>query len=64
MQPEAYKAAVTTLAKNNKVPIAPPNSPPESDNVLTLLLNQKRQFYTGVKLDERISIAYPMFCST
>ena len=39
MQPEAYKAAVTTLAKNNKVPIAPPNSPPESCNLLVILLN-------------------------
>ena len=31
MQPAAYKAAVTILAKNSKVPIAPPNSPPEND---------------------------------
>ena len=31
MQPAAYKAAETILAKNSKVPIAPPNSPPENE---------------------------------
>ena len=63
MQPAAYKAAVTILAKNSKVPIAPPNSPPENDIFIGLEKIEK----LGINkkhFNLMLCINYLMFCLT